>query len=331
MKKLKAIIKNRFGEKKVANIKKGLNIARIVKNIVCWTLIAVLTVAIVVFLFTKNQGGSPSFFGYRIYRIESGSMEPDLSVGDIIVSKSIKDINEVNIGDIVTFQGNADYDYQKVTHRVLVAPYDDGKGNMILVTKGDANEVDDGEIKAEALESKCISKVSFLKDLYAFFFSRWGLIVFVLLLLFIFIDEILNIFRVMTNRDEQEDNESLFAVYERLKMEEKEKPKDSNASDESSKENVQKDNTVLDDTSAERTLPFDSTEKSEGLDQVDPRMQLSSKQKRSHNKTADSGNKTNQNKQKKSNKQSGKNTGKSTAGKPGAQRKKKKSKKRKKR
>lgn len=49
MKKLKQIIRDKLGDKNTAVLKKALNIARIVKNVVCWIMIALLTLAVITF------------------------------------------------------------------------------------------------------------------------------------------------------------------------------------------------------------------------------------------------------------------------------------------
>ncbi len=219
MKKLKEKIKTSLGEKRTASLKKALRIGRIVKNVVCWSLIAILTVAIVIFMITKISGGTPTVFGYTLHRIVSGSMEPELKIGDVIVGKKVTDTVDVHVGDIITFQGDSRFDNQKVTHRVMVSPYDNGKGKIVLVTMGDANLVDDGEIDFNDVESKLVMKLNVLRDIYDFFFSQWGLIVFIFLLVLIFFDEIINIVKLSVSRAEQDDTESIQEIVERIKRE----------------------------------------------------------------------------------------------------------------
>ena len=214
MKKLKEKIKNKLGDKKIAKLKKSLRVARIVKNVVCWTLVAILTVAVVVFMLTKINGGSPTLFGYSIHRIITGSMEPELMIGDVILNTEVKDPSEIGIGDIITFQGDARFENQKVTHRVITAPYDDN-GTLVLVTKGDANEKDDGVINFSSVESKYLTKVGFLTTLYSIFFSTWGFFIFIILLLLIFFDEIVNIIKLTMGAENEEESESIEEIVER--------------------------------------------------------------------------------------------------------------------
>lgn len=223
---IKQRVADKLGRRRAAKLRKALNIAKIVKNIVCWTLVAVLVFIVITFLLARVNGGTPSVFGYTLHRIETGSMEPELHVEDVILCKDISDVKEVQAGDIITFQGGARFDNRKVTHRVQTAPYLDDAGEWVLVTKGDANEIDDGEIKFDKVESKMLQKVEALRILYSFFFSPWGLIIFIALLILVFFDELLNIIRISTGKyDEAEEQESIGEIIERIKREDAEKEK----------------------------------------------------------------------------------------------------------
>ena len=168
--KIKEKFVNIIPKKHKPVIKKSLSVIRIVKNIVCWTLIAVLAFTLVTFLLTRISGGTPSFFGYTVHRISSGSMEPTLMVGDVILDKEMSDINEIREDDIITFQGGAQYNNNLVTHRVIRGPYSEN-GIVMLRTKGDANDVEDLPIYGDDVRSKFVTKINFLAGLYSFFFS----------------------------------------------------------------------------------------------------------------------------------------------------------------
>ncbi len=224
MKKIKQKIIAKIGEEKARKLKKVLNVARIVKNVICWTIIVVLAFAVITFLLQRVNGSTPSIFGYSLQRIETGSMEPELLVQDVILSRQISDESEIAVDDIVTFQGDSRFDNRKVTHRVLFAPYIDGEGEWAIVTKGDANYVDDGPVKLDKVESKMIRKMTFLRDLYSFFFSPWGLIIFIFLMILIFFDEVMNLVRIFSGKyEERTDAESIGQIIERIRREDAEK------------------------------------------------------------------------------------------------------------
>lgn len=87
-------------------------------------------------------------FGYSTLEVVSGSMEPTISVGDIIlINTNVKNINKY---DIVTFY---DENGAFVTHRVLAVEKDGS-----VLTQGDANNTVDGYIKRDKLVGKYIKK-----------------------------------------------------------------------------------------------------------------------------------------------------------------------------
>ena len=73
---------------------------------------------------------TPSLFGWKAYVILSGSMEPQLQVGDLVI---VKETENVQVGDIISYrQGNS-----VVTHRVCQI------NETGYITKGDANNAYD--------------------------------------------------------------------------------------------------------------------------------------------------------------------------------------------
>lgn len=102
-------------------------IARTVLTAVLWTALG-LGVGLVVALTVPNLAG------YRTLTVLSGSMEPSIRTGDVLVSHWISP-EQARVGDVVTFRepgGERLY-----THRVRSVRVKGGTAR--LVTKGDAN------------------------------------------------------------------------------------------------------------------------------------------------------------------------------------------------
>ena len=216
----------KIGEEKAEKLKKIMGVARVVKNIICWVLIVVLAFCFITFFLARVNGKTPTLFGYSIQRVESGSMEPALHIQDVILSKNVSEKDELKVGDIITFQGDRRFNNKRVTHRIIVEPYVDDDGDYVVITMGDANEIDDGPIKLKDVESKMVRKMEFLRWLYSFFCSPWGLIVFILLMILIFFDEVLNIIHIFTGKyNDEEDPESISEIIERIQREDAEKLK----------------------------------------------------------------------------------------------------------
>ena len=77
----------------------------------------------------------PYAVGHRSFTVMSGSMEPAINTGDVVVARSIAPL-EARVGDVITFQDPND-EQRLVTHRLRKARAREGIAYM--VTKGDAN------------------------------------------------------------------------------------------------------------------------------------------------------------------------------------------------
>ena len=75
----------------------------------------------------------PLAFDARPLTVLSGSMEPTLQTGDVVVAKRVEP-GDVRIGDVVTYRSPTG---RLVTHRVR-ALHQTGE-RFVFVTKGDAN------------------------------------------------------------------------------------------------------------------------------------------------------------------------------------------------
>lgn len=115
----------------------------------------------------------PMPFGYGSAVVLSGSMEPELSKGDLII---VKDNVDYRVGDVVVFQ-DAD---MLVVHRIIAM--DDGS----VTTKGDANPVADEPAPLDAIKGKVTASIPYVGTLVNILKSPLGtvlIIVAVILLL----------------------------------------------------------------------------------------------------------------------------------------------------
>ena len=98
------------------------------------------------------------FFGFKTYKVVTGSMEPYLHVNDIVI---IKKTNNYKINDVITYKKNKEY----ITHRIVSID-----GNKI-VTKGDANNTLDDPIKVSNVVGKVIYRFKFF-GFFCYLFSK---------------------------------------------------------------------------------------------------------------------------------------------------------------
>lgn len=197
---------------------KVFRIIKLIKNIICWTLIVILVFTLVVFFMSRINGSTPSVFGYSIFRVSSGSMEPELMVGDIILDKTVDNPEDLKVGDVITFK-SSDYGDLLVTHKVIKAPYEEN-GKLMLQTKGIANEVEDKPISVDNVKGIMICKVDYLDTVYNVFLSPWGLLILIALIVIIFFDEIITIVKILTNNDKSvKDADNINEIIDRLHAE----------------------------------------------------------------------------------------------------------------
>ena len=114
----------------------------------------------------------PSFMGWKPFIVLSGSMETQISVGDIVVVKEV-DTKDLKKGDIIAFKNNDIV----ITHRIDDVIIDE-TGNKKYVTKGDNNNTqDEGYVLPEQIEGVFQFKVSRLGNLAIFIQTPVGMIV----------------------------------------------------------------------------------------------------------------------------------------------------------
>ena len=145
------------------------------------TIITVLLIlAVLLCLYVAVQvmsTGHANIFGFSLFRVVTGSMEPTISVGSLLISQQT-DIASIAENDIVCFYSKDSELLGKViTHRVIRVLEDAG-GAVLLETKGDANAVADYQyVTADNLIGKVIyyaGEGNMLSEILSFFSTKIG-------------------------------------------------------------------------------------------------------------------------------------------------------------
>lgn len=84
------------------------------------------------------SGGEPNLFGYQIKTVLSGSMEPNIKTGSIIIVKTGGDATTFKENDIITFKATEN---RIVTHRIIDVVQKNGQ--TMYRMKGDSNKTKD--------------------------------------------------------------------------------------------------------------------------------------------------------------------------------------------
>ena len=104
-----------------------MKILKVLVNVLTWLfLITIIALAIITIITNFNI-----FIGYQSFLVQSGSMEPAIMIGDIVV---VQKQNQYFKNDVITFLNK---DQRVVTHRIIEIKETDGE--IQFITKGDAN------------------------------------------------------------------------------------------------------------------------------------------------------------------------------------------------
>ena len=112
-------------------------------------IMAVISVVIFIFGLTifvsvlrASAGKAPSVFGFSVLQVTSGSMEPEIPVGGIVIVRKVKP-DSLKVGDVISFYSNdVDISGKVNTHSIIEIKQSES-GEKIFRTKGDANEYAD--------------------------------------------------------------------------------------------------------------------------------------------------------------------------------------------
>ncbi len=188
--------------KKLKNIKNAIenNIFYKIFRFVSYAIVILLLIVILVQNLTKNN---LSIGGFRVFVIISESMKGEYDIGDILISKH-SDVDEINIGDNVTYKGEVgDFKGIIVTHKVVEKKQ---KGNeYFFVTKGIANQIEDPEIRYDQIYGKVVYKTIILSAIAKLMNNQLTYyVLFTLIALIISIEIVSSLF---DKEDEKEEDE----------------------------------------------------------------------------------------------------------------------------
>ena len=140
--------------------KKCIKILKKIAKIIEVILIAIIIFISLIIIIQRFSNNEKSFLGYRIFRVETGSMVPKYLVGDVILVKDQK-FEQLKIGDDLTYNGlSGNVAGKIITHQIIDIEIVNGK--KIIHTKGIANTQEDPEIFEEQIIGKVITKMNIL-------------------------------------------------------------------------------------------------------------------------------------------------------------------------
>ena len=120
-------------------------------------LLIVAAMAVLLTVVLTKAGDTPSIMGYSLFRVVTGSMEPTIGEGSLIVVKKTE-ASEIKEGDIISFY-STDPELKGAVNTHRVTGVKSEKNGLVFETKGDANLVKD---EYPVQESNIIGVVVFI-------------------------------------------------------------------------------------------------------------------------------------------------------------------------
>ena len=125
-------------------------------NALLWAVMAVLLLMVISGIVQRYVGKNANgLFGVGYAVVVSGSMEPNIHVGDMIIYDDHK-ASEYEVGDVIVYIRNEGTPEEMlITHRIVEISEDGTK----LTTRGDANRVSDPEISFQDVVGRLVWRV----------------------------------------------------------------------------------------------------------------------------------------------------------------------------
>ncbi len=156
------------------NVSKVKKIYNIVTTVITAVVFVFLAVVLGLTISQRRSGGDASFFGYHVYEVMTGSMSGTIEVGDVIIAKKVENVNELAVGDIITFVApSGPLKGRNETHRIIEV-ISNGDGTVqYFRTQGDNEQyADNWRLSPSAVKAKFLRKSPFIAG-FRRFLSHW--------------------------------------------------------------------------------------------------------------------------------------------------------------
>lgn len=169
----------KYDKNSIEKRKRKINMFSKILYIIVIILMYNLVLVAISFISKQDFNG---LFGYKAYNIVTSSMEPNINIGDIIITKNVKDQDDLNVEDVISFKQNGEV----VTHRII--GIEEVNGEKRFITKGDNNNIPDLEkITFLQIEGKKIITIPYLGKIVEFLENRVIFLIIILIILILYL------------------------------------------------------------------------------------------------------------------------------------------------
>ena len=165
-------------------------------------LIVVVLVSLVYLVMMKTTDRAPVIFGLTVYRTPYEDMEPEISVGEIVIIQEIEP-KDVKYGDAVIYKDERKNDF--VIQQVTKEPYAENGVYYFTTRALSPNSVDSPEFDESSLRGKVVFKIPFLGTIYDFLTQWYGMVAVVIVLIVIYSKDVVSLISRIRLRNQPED------------------------------------------------------------------------------------------------------------------------------
>lgn len=163
---------------------KASKVLNVIISIILWVVIVVAALFAFTTLATRDSNKVANLFGFTPLTVQSDSMVPTFSAGDMIIIKKCNtaDLKE---GDIITFHTIIQNQYVLNTHRI--AAIDSNGSVRSYTTKGDNNQIADSHVISDGdIVGKYVTKIGGFGKVIDFLSSSMGFLLCIVLPMLLF-------------------------------------------------------------------------------------------------------------------------------------------------
>ena len=146
-----------------------INAKKIIKTvlIILYQILVIMALILtMVIVLQRISANNQSIGGYKIFRVITGSMEPEYEVGEVVISKEVNP-KDIKVGDDIVYLGRVgEYSGKIIMHNVVAIDTDEN-GDLIFHAKGlQSNSVEDPQIREDQIYGVVTYRSSILTILY---------------------------------------------------------------------------------------------------------------------------------------------------------------------
>lgn len=181
------------------------NFVKIALDVLLGLIVAIEILVIGGIIYSRVTGGVPNIFGYNFYVIISDSMEPEIMVDDVIISKVYKG-EKLEVGQVITYYGKEGSVANKVVTHKIVSVQDTPNGQNIITQGVKEGATEDPMITQDDVMAVMVSNTKVITFVYGIVSSPIGFLAFIVSpLIAIIVVEIIKMVRTFKQPDDNTD------------------------------------------------------------------------------------------------------------------------------